>query len=547
MKKVFFVILYFLSCAFLANAHTVVTIFPTQKEKQISPYLFGYNATTYSGNYDADSLLIAYCKVLQPTSIRYPGGDASNMYFFNGIPKDLPSEVLTGIGRWTDYLDGTLDINWRLNLKQYYSFLEKVGAHGFITINYPYARYGLGENSVTKAASLAAEWVRQDKGHTLYWEIGNETYACWEGGFKIDTFHRKQPEYINGYLYGKHFKIIADSMRIAAKRMGHEIKIGAVMTDNDHIWDGSGKNVTKSWNEQLICELRTNKNGCYADFISVHSYFLDGSERTPSQFINSSNNVKKINDFIYSFFEKNKIRPVPLALTEWNLSGNNGGHQNSQIGALHAVCVLGKMMENNYVASCRFALKDYWRGNENKGDYGIFANADPMKKTSTPYTPYYHLVLLRRTLDGTLVKTRTNQDEGLICFSALTYKRRLGVVVINSNSQMRTFELLIPRSKYKDAYIKWYELSPADGSNEWCEALKINGMTAEGIDFLKQVPAHETNWKQYCKFSINGYSVIYLTIEKTSKKTLDFNLSWQLEVLCERNNSFYQCSVLKVN
>lgn len=512
MRKTFLLAAAFVIGAALLEAETLITVSPLAVVKPVSPYLFGYNATSYTGNYDSDTLLTAYCKILQPSAIRYPGGDASNMFFFNGIPTDVPKEVLTGMGKWIDYLDGTSDINWRLNLEQYYSFIKKVGAHGFLTINYPYARYGLSENPVSRAASLAAAWVRRDKGQTLYWEVGNETYACWEGGFKVDSLQSHQPVYISGKLYGEHFRVIADSMRQAAKKIGVQIKIGAVMADNPNIWDGSGKDVTKYWNEQLAAELKTKDNGCYADFISVHSYFLDGSEHTPLQFIRSSDAVVKTNKFIDSFFEKEGMKRVPLALTEWNISGDNGGRQGTQIAGLQGVCVLGRMMENHYVAACRFALKDYWRGKEGKGDFGLFANADPNKKPSTPYIPYYHFALMKRTLSGSLIKLQMDNDEGLMGFATKKSKTAIGLVIVNPNPESRSFELSIPAYKGKRGEFRWYELAPGDPSNEWCETIKINGVTPITMNFLKEIPARRAKFKEKTSFSVNGYTAMYVTI-----------------------------------
>ncbi|MBN1924228.1 MAG: hypothetical protein JW798_00200, partial [Prolixibacteraceae bacterium] len=134
----------------------VIKVNPNKKMSIVSPNLFGVNATTYTGNYLTDSTFISHAKKLQPALVRFPGGDASNMYFFNGLPSDLPDKALTFNGEWTDFADGMKDINWKMNTEKYYAFLDSTGAKGFITVNYAYARYGTGSNPVEKAASLAA-------------------------------------------------------------------------------------------------------------------------------------------------------------------------------------------------------------------------------------------------------------------------------------------------------------------------------------------------------------------------------------------------------
>ena len=112
---------------------------------------------------------------------------------------------------------------------QYYRLRKKINVtEGLITVNYAYARYGTSIDPVAKAAHLAADWVRYDNGRTKFWEIGNENAGPWEYGWMIDTSINKdgQPQIISGELYGKHFRIFADSMKAAAEEIGAAIYIG---------------------------------------------------------------------------------------------------------------------------------------------------------------------------------------------------------------------------------------------------------------------------------------------------------------------------------
>jgi hypothetical protein len=141
------------------NPDVLVNIDYSKKLNKVSKYISGINSTTCTGNYLEDTSLINYISRLKPGIIRFPGGDASNMYFWNGLPNDLPKEALTFNGKWTDFGDGTVDINWKMNTNRYYALLKKTGAGGFITVNYPYARYSTSQNPVAQAANLTAELV----------------------------------------------------------------------------------------------------------------------------------------------------------------------------------------------------------------------------------------------------------------------------------------------------------------------------------------------------------------------------------------------------
>jgi hypothetical protein len=108
---------------------------------------------------------------------------------------------------------------------------------------------------VEQAAHYAADWVRYDDGHQIL-EIGNENGGPWDAGWQIDTTTNKdgQPEIISGELYGKHFKILVDSMRAAAAARCNTIYIGGQILQ----YDGTNDNwnpPNKKWNEGFFRKL----------------------------------------------------------------------------------------------------------------------------------------------------------------------------------------------------------------------------------------------------------------------------------------------------
>jgi hypothetical protein len=490
----------------------------SKKLNKVSKYLSGINSTIYTGNYLEDTALINYLIRIKPGIIRFPGGDASNMYFWNGLPNDIPKEVLTFNGKWTDFSDGTADINWKMNTDRYYSLLEKTSSGGFITVNYPYARYSTSENPVARAAKLAADWVRYDKGRTKFWEIGNETYACWEGGFRIDTLLNKdnQPEYVNGRLYGQHFRIIADSMRAAAKQTGAEIFIGAMFSDSDDIWDGSEKGITKNWNNLLAPELRKPDGSNYADFITVHSYFLNKNEKTPLEIIDSYHVSEEIQKFIYKKLDNARVAHVPLALTEWNIKAP---HQTTQVAALQAVSNICSMQELGFGAATYFSIKDHWR--TDNGDFGMFANHDPLIKNSEPYPAFYHFYFLSQVLGDQMIEAKLNPEKNanVMCFASSFSSGGLGVIIVNKSNKTEAVKLNLSNFKMGKK-IYWYELSKPEGSDDWSEKVEVNGQSniqnAKGgpsANFDK-IPAWSKPIKGGLSLEIKGLSVMYILVEE---------------------------------
>jgi hypothetical protein len=110
------------------NPQFQITVDYDKKLNKVSGYISGINATTYTGDYLNDKKLIDFVSLMKTGMIRFPGGDASNMYFFNSLPDDLPEKAYTFDGEWTDFTDGSEDLNWRMNTEKYYAFLDSVNS-----------------------------------------------------------------------------------------------------------------------------------------------------------------------------------------------------------------------------------------------------------------------------------------------------------------------------------------------------------------------------------------------------------------------------------
>ncbi|HEY4156191.1 MAG TPA: alpha-L-arabinofuranosidase, partial [Puia sp.] len=257
------------------TATNTVTVDPSAIITKIPQPVFGQNAVFWLGPADAEPLFMNPLKNLQPHILRFPGGSASDAYFWNapqGInPPDAPALIMDKDGHQTapGYNYGMTDLNWQCSLNNYYHILQQSNSEGLLTVNYGYARYGTGANPVAAAAHLAADWVRYDNGRTRYWEIGNENFGDWEWGYRIDLGANKdgQPEYITGALYATHFQVFADSMRQAASETGKKIYIGAV-TSEAPATESWQTNTLKTWNSGMMSGINEK-----ADFYVVHNYF----------------------------------------------------------------------------------------------------------------------------------------------------------------------------------------------------------------------------------------------------------------------------------
>ncbi|HUM66367.1 MAG TPA: alpha-L-arabinofuranosidase, partial [Chitinophagaceae bacterium] len=253
------------------NTTSTVTIETGSVITKIPRSIAGNNSNLWMGQIVTEPILVNHIKQLKPHILRFPGGSISDIFFWNAQknmpPADVPGQLVKADGskETAGYWFGKNTESWTFSVDNYYKLLQQTNNTGMITINYGYARYGTSADPVAAAAHLAADWVRYDNGRTRYWEIGNESFGDWEAGYRIDPALNKdgQPEFADGQLYGRHFKVFADSMRKAAQEIGKTIEIGAVLFDSPpQSWN---TNTVKTWNQGVIPEA-----GNAPDFYIVH-------------------------------------------------------------------------------------------------------------------------------------------------------------------------------------------------------------------------------------------------------------------------------------
>jgi len=418
----------------------VVTVNGTDDLGKISKYLFG-NAVAVWVNQDVNNpTLLPYLQKLAPTLIRYPGGSWSDGFFWNKDPGDLPATVYDG----TTYNSSTgsatkvglsphFGPNQKPSLDRYYNLCEQLFAQGLITINYAYARYGLSANPVAQAAHLAADWVRYDNGRTAFWEIGNENAGPWEVGWMIDTTTNKdhQPMIITGQLYGKHFKVFADSMRAAAAEKGATIYIGGqiIHYDGTYSWNIGDR----GWNQGFFKEA-----GDAPDFYVMHNYFgaLNNINGTTikAQVTNSQTEINSNISFIRQDIADKNAPMKPVALTEWNCNGPDTA-KISIANGMQAVILFCEMMKNNFGMSCRWLITNW----ETDGMFYL-GNSSTVPQW-TPRPDYYYTYFVQKFSGDHALSTSVTGSSDVLAYASKFSSGHTGVVIINKGTVQQTLKL----------------------------------------------------------------------------------------------------------
>ncbi|MBN1950011.1 MAG: T9SS type A sorting domain-containing protein [Bacteroidales bacterium] len=477
---------------------------------KVSKYVFGNAIAAWAGAHN-DPALVEGVELLAPSLIRFPGGSWSNGYFWNGIPSDVPDSIYDG----TSYNAETQTANksqfwgqtgaggWQTSPEQYYALRTNSNVNeGLITVNYGYARYGTSADPVGKAAHLAAEWVRSDNGRTKYWEIGNENGGPWEYGWMIDTALNQdgQPTIITGELYGKHFKVFADSMRNAAAETGATIYIGGQIVING---ETSWNFVDRTWNEGFFREV-----GDYADFYVVHNYF-DNTSIT--SILNRAQSALKENmDFIKQDFIDKGASPKPIALTEYNMSPGNDEAAVSYINGMQAVILIGELIKNNFGLAARWLVIS--------GETTMFFGGSDENYLNHPHADFYYLAYLQKIIGDHAITTSVSNSQ-IACYTTRYASGETALILVNKGSEE---QVITVDTKAVGVGNKFYSYSFTGGNDDdFSKAVFINGAGPDTYHWgpysnLFSIKANAYPIEDEIKFISPGRSVQMILIESGS-------------------------------
>lgn len=483
----------------------------------VSKYIYGHNANIYMTQMVDQPELITSLKQLSPNIIRYPGGTISGAYFFNAEknqrPADAPEKILDATGKEVslNYWYGRNPDGFTMSLDNYYKMLTQTNSTGIITVNYEYARYSTADNPIGSAAHLAAEWVRYDNGRTRFWEIGNEEYGNWQYGYRIKTSTNKdgQPEIITGELYGKHFKIFADSMRKAAAETGATIYIGAMLKEEAPLnwWTDTDKN----WNSGIFAQA-----GNSIDYFIVHSYYTPyAANSTAAEILNAPATVTKNN---YSYV-KQQITDAgfgskPIALTEWNIFAEGSKQQVSYVNGMFGALLLGEAIKNKYSMAMRWDLANGWNGGNDHGLFNMGDEPGGIPKWN-PRPSFYYLYYFQKYFGDKMVNAASD-NENISAYASSFTSGQAGVVLVNKSTSEQTVSLDLSNFGYGQRYY-YHTLTGGTDNGEFSLKVNVNGFpptfASGGPWNFEQIKPKGTAIDNGINLTMPARSVSYILVE----------------------------------
>lgn len=506
---------------------TTVDIDASKIVTKIHQSIFGQSTVSYVQNISNEEPLMSYLKDLNVGLIRFPGGSISDIYFWNGTfnnkPDDAPEYLYDDgkeekLWKWNYWYGRNNPTQHRADLDDYYALLQKNRNEGMITVNYAYARYGLDDNPVAKAAHLAAQWVRYDNGRTKYWEIGNENHGSWEKGYRINTANNKdgQPEYITGQLYARHAKVFMDSMRNAAKEIGKEIFIGVGIIEEYNSWLWENSKAAPTWNSSVMTEMKTNG----ADFYIVHSYYINNTDNTFDKIIASAEKkTGAMVKYVTNDMSKNGLPARPIALTEYNIFANGSAgsmQQVSYVNGMHTAIVLCEAIKNNMGAAVRWNIANGW---DNGADHGMFNKGDePGAEKWNPRPVFYYIYYLQKMM-GDRMLSSTSSNSNVLSYASSFTSGEKGVVLINKSNKEEIVKINVKEANIgKRAY--WYTLTGGSDNGDFSRKVLVNSIGPAGeamggpVRNYKTIKANSSSTDNGITIALPPRATTFLVIDK---------------------------------
>jgi hypothetical protein len=414
----------------------------------------GLNTAPWDYIYAADTSADGGVNVIQPLlqaagvdQLRYGGGSYADYYDWQtntNIQNCLPDDATASFTSSCSSSDS-------LDFSQFSQQARAIGAQSFVTVN-----YGSG------TPAEAAAWVAQAKSTpgegVALWEVGNETYGCWEvdnelagppanyAGYTPNTYTTVNgvyenptcPQVTEGDAAGT--QTLATSYAVNAKQFLQAMKAANPQAQIGVPWafgsevPGASVPDNSEWNNTV---LRTD--GKYVSFVDAHYYpfyfsgATGGSNPTDQQVLEALQQIPSLYGEIRA--ELNAYDPAAsIVVGETGVSNNETTTVCTPAGALFAA---GDVL--SWLAAGAKSV-DWWDMNNygnttsscTNSDYGFFTSSSP-PVAETPYYGYLLASVLAQP-HALLSTLGTSDPADVLAYQALLPDGKYTVAFINTNT-----------------------------------------------------------------------------------------------------------------
>jgi hypothetical protein len=382
--------------------------------------------------------------------MRYGGGSYADYYDWqlnsniqNCLPDDTTASFVV-----TSTSCATSD---SLDFDQFSAQAKTIGAQSFVTVNY-------GSGTPAEAAAWVTHSLTTAGDGVALWEVGNETYGCWEvnnelagppenyQGYTPNTYsvvdgvdeNPTCPQVTQGDAAGTQtlatsYAVNARAFMVAMKQADPSAQIGVPWAFGSNV-TGAAVPDDEEWNNTVL-----GQDGRYVSFVDAHYYPFSfggaagGSNPSDQQVLESLMSVPSL--YLQIRGELNAYDPkAGVVVGETGVSNNTTTTVCTPTGALFAA---GDVLS---WLSAGAKSVDWWDMNNygNTGatctnpDYGMFTSDSP----PAPETPYYGYLLASVLAQphALLGAMGTSDPADVLAFQSLLPGGKEAVAFLNTNT-----------------------------------------------------------------------------------------------------------------
>jgi hypothetical protein len=439
-----------------------------QPGRPLSSLALGLNAAPWDYIYAADVSAGGGLDTIQPLLqaadiglLRYGGGSYADYYDWQtntdiqtciwGNPFGSFAGAPFPYDTTAPFTGASCDNTDSLPFDQFSSQAGAIGAGSFVTVNY-------GSGTPAEAAAWVTHSLTTPGDGVALWEVGNETYGCWE----VNNWLAQAPEDFQGYKPNDYstvngvyenptcpqvtqgdaqgtqtlatsYAVNARQFMLAMKQADPSAQIGVPWAFGSDV-PGASVPDNSEWNNTVL-----GQDGRYVGFVDAHYYPFSfsgatgGSNPTDQQVLQSLLSVPSVYSQVRGELDAYDPR-AQIVVGETGVSNNETTTVCTPAGALFAAGDVLSWLSAGAQSVDWWDMNNY--GNTSatctNPDYGMFTSSSP----PVPETPYYGYVLASvLARPNALLATMGTSDPA----DVLAYQSRLpggqeAVAFINTNT-----------------------------------------------------------------------------------------------------------------
>jgi hypothetical protein len=220
-------------------------------------------------------------------------------------------------------------------------------------------------------------------------------------------------------------------------------------------------------------------------------------------------------NFINQDIAEKQAAPKPIAITEWNITGNSGWEtaRTSFINGMQAVIAFCELIKHKYGMSARWLIAS-WESD------GMFYRGDNINIPDWNPRPDFFYCYYLQKFTGDHALTASTLYNSILAYASTFNSGETGVVIVNKGTLAQVVRLLLQGNEIGDHYYV-YSLTGGTDNGDFSQYVYVNDVSPSGaawgpLDELEDLPARRYTADGEIKFNSPARSVQFILIEPSS-------------------------------